>query len=59
MKTRNDFIKHVGREPKFDDLERVNCKHKGTDGHKQCGWCDKCQLPFFECGCWLKKTSYE
>lgn len=45
-----EFIALVGRQPVFDDLERVNCKHAGEPGHFQCGLCPKCGKPRFVCG---------
>lgn len=43
------FFKATGRHPEQDDLDRVNCSKKGA-GHMMCGWCIKCNAPYFECG---------
>ena len=51
MITKEDFIKHVGREPEYDDLERCNCADAGSRSHLFCGWCNEHQLPVYECGC--------
>ncbi len=48
--TRTDFVAHVGREPKDDDLERCNCPKAGQLGHQACGWDEETQLPVFMVG---------
>jgi uncharacterized OB-fold protein len=47
--TAEEFKLAVGREPEADDLERVNCPNAGRVGHYSCGWCEKCDKPYFEC----------
>ena len=46
-----EFERKVGRPPRNDDLERVNCVAAGDPGHWYCGWCREHDLPRFECGC--------
>lgn len=41
----------TGREPRQDDMHRVNCDQDGTPGHLMCGWCNDHGLPRFQCGC--------
>ena len=43
------FKKATGFDPKDDDLERSNCSKRGST-HSMCGWCDKCNAPFYQCG---------
>lgn len=43
------FELKVGRAPVQDDLDRVNCKQAGELMHSNCGWCDKCDRPHFQC----------
>lgn len=43
------FIYRTGYAPVQDDLERVNCSEAGKIGHQQCGWCEKCDAPRFQC----------
>ena len=45
------FAEFVGRPPRHDDLERVNCLEAGDKGHFLCGWCSGHEKPRFECGC--------
>lgn len=47
----DEFLAATGWPPSNDDLERVNCKEKGSVGHWSCGWCEDCNLPQFQCGC--------
>jgi len=51
--TEAEFEAKVGRPPLQDDLERVNCTNPeaGQQGHRQCGWCETHNLPYFECWC--------
>lgn len=51
--TEAEFEAKVGRPPLQDDLERVNCTNPeaGQRGHRQCGWCETHNLPYFECWC--------
>jgi len=49
--TEETFEKMTGYKPIQDDLERVNCNHAGEIGHKNCGWCLKCNTPAFSCTC--------
>ena len=49
MMTADLFLKLTGRRPSQDDLERVNCPISGLIGHQQCGWCETCEMPRFEC----------
>lgn len=51
MFTEQDFIAMTGREPEYDDMERLNCEHAGTFGHHYCGYCSSCNKPKFMCGC--------
>lgn len=44
----NQFLRHVGREPVNDDLDRCNCDKAGEQGHKACGICEHYR-PVFEC----------
>jgi hypothetical protein len=48
---RDEFVAKLGREPILDDLDRVNCPYAGEIGHSQCGWCNECDHPKFECLC--------
>ena len=32
-----------------DDFERITCRMAGRIGHGNCGWCDVCDTPAFEC----------
>jgi hypothetical protein len=48
--TREKFIEATGREPEHDDLERVNCGHRGEIGHMCCGWNWLHGKPQFEIG---------
>lgn len=41
------FLKHVGRKPIDDDLERCNCVKAGQGGHSSCGWNYSKNLPMF------------
>lgn len=43
------FKKATGNKPIQDDLKRVNCSKRGI-GHDSCGWCVKCDAPYFYCG---------
>lgn len=43
------FKEATGHDPVDDDLDRSNCNKRGLL-HSQCGWCDKCDKPFFYCG---------
>lgn len=45
----NQFLKHVGREPENDDLDRCNCKQAGEQGHRACGICEEHRMPVFAC----------
>lgn len=49
MKTTEEFLAATGRMPAYDDLDRVNCRHAGDTGHKNCGWCEKHNGPAYEC----------
>jgi hypothetical protein len=49
--TVKQFIKHVGRKPVQDDMERVNCYKAGQIMHQSCGWCRGCNKPVFMCMC--------
>ncbi len=53
--TADEFIKKTGSKPVQDDLERVNCLKAGQMGHWSCGWCQECDTPQFECGCFVRK----
>jgi hypothetical protein len=53
--TAEKFEEATGRKPEDDDLDRCNCAEVGKVGHWQCGWCDGCNRPRFECG-HLKKA---
>ena len=44
------FTERTGHQPEQDDLDRVNCPNEGATGHQQCGWCEDCDLPRFQCG---------
>ncbi len=45
------FKKSTGQAPIQDDLERSNCTITGA-GHRNCGWCYKCDFPkFMGCEC--------
>jgi hypothetical protein len=46
-----EFKDKTGYTPNNDDLNRVNCPYAGEVGHKNCGWCDKCNKPMFNCHC--------
>jgi hypothetical protein len=46
-----EFQEAFGRPPEQDDLERLNCQHIGEPGHTFCGYCQKCGVPRWECGC--------
>lgn len=46
-----EFYSLTGYEPLQDDLIRVNCVNAGEIGHKNCGWCHKCNLPKYSCSC--------
>ena len=46
-----DFEKKMDRLPMQDDLSRVNCEHAGEVGHRNCGWCSKCDRAKFACVC--------
>lgn len=45
--TREEFVKLTGREPRDDDLERVNCPEAGKVGHFHCGLFPCCGQPKF------------
>ena len=45
------FTEFVGRAPRHDDLDRVNCSDAGRAGHLLCGWCQAHEKPRFECAC--------
>lgn len=45
-----EFEARTGYAPVDDDLERVNCDRIGEIGHQQCGWCEQCKGPRFQCG---------
>lgn len=50
MITANDFKVLTGRDPQYDDLDRVNCLLAGQIGHVQCGLCPcGSGLPTFAC----------
>lgn len=44
------YTKKFGVEPKYDDLERVNCVHAGESTHYMCGVCVWCNKPRHMCG---------
>lgn len=44
------YIKHVGKKPVDDDLERCNCPNAGKVGHNSCGWNEPKQKPVFMVG---------
>ena len=44
------YTKKFGVEPKYDDLERVNCVQAGTSCHYMCGICTYCEKPRHMCG---------
>ena len=51
MITSEQFKQATGREPEYDDMERVNCADAGQIGHYACGWC-RHDRPYFTCaGC--------
>ena len=53
------FVEATRREPIVDDLERCNCERAGQIGHYNCGWCQKHDLPQFECGCFATAKTME
>lgn len=55
--TAEEFEARTGQPPEQDDLERVNCPHAGSMGHWQCGWCDDCELPQYQCGCAVRQKA--
>ncbi len=42
-----EFEAAVGRPPRGDDMDRVNCPAAGDFGHWSCGWNDAAGLPEF------------
>lgn len=44
----DQFLRHVGRLPEDDDLDRCNCDKAGQVGHHSCGICEHYK-PVFEC----------
>lgn len=46
-----EYELRFGLVPQDDDLERVNCKQAGTEGHRFCGVCKTHKMPRFECSC--------
>jgi hypothetical protein len=48
----------TGRDPIQDDLERCNCPLAGRTGHSACGWCEKHELPMFQCGCYIHRPTH-
>jgi len=50
MITADMFKTATGKEPEYDDLERVNCPDAGKFMHMSCGWNHKANLPFFMAG---------
>jgi len=54
--TREKFIERMGREPRDDDMDRVNCPEAGKPGHYACGWCETHDLPQFKCACLVIKN---
>lgn len=42
------FFHLAGREPRNDDLDRVNCPFAGSMGHHYCGVCHH-RIPRFLC----------
>lgn len=48
-RTPEQFYEAVGRYPRDDDLDRVNCPKEGELGHQACGWCPECNKPWFLC----------
>lgn len=55
--TEEQFTILFGREPVQDDLDRVNCIHASSVGHRDCGLCRECKKPKFECICKSGLTS--
>lgn len=53
--TADVFRLRTRREPKNDDLERVNCNRVGEFGHFMCGWCPDHNAPRFHCGDYIAK----
>ena len=52
-------MEHLG-EPKYNELERVNCVDEGLQGHRYCGWCHVHDKPRASCGCpaaWIEGKS--
>jgi len=50
MITADMFKTATGKEPEYDDLERVNCPDAGKFMHMSCGWNHKANLPVFMAG---------
>lgn len=46
--TEEYFYKATGRQPKEDDMERVNCPKAGESGHNNCGWNYVYNCPAYE-----------
>lgn len=55
----NKFVEATSRQPIADDLERCNCARAGQNGHWNCGWCAKHDLPMFDCGCYASAKTME
>src|SRR5688572_18281159 len=47
--TAEQYEQKTGRAPDQDDLQRANCDRVGKVGHENCGWCEECDGPRFEC----------
>jgi len=49
--TLEQYIDSMGSAPPGNELERCNCPHEGSKGHKYCGWCSTHSRPRAMCGC--------
>ena len=55
--TKYEYFTATGYVPEQDDLERVNCLKAGQIGHFGCGWCNRCDVPMFFCGCYARQIT--